>query len=484
MRLFLFILFGFLSNILFAQNNLYVAEFMEGVTLIKADSSGYYFAGNSKIFKTDLNTYPIWSKSYSNSLNSFCYPIKENGFLIARKVGATEFELIKIDENGAVVWAKKYTSADNSYMNLGGISISEDSKSNFFVSIPRTNQYYIDLLKIDSLGNLASQKKVYHYDFLPHTFGAVVKVLDNDHVVLLFDYQFLDGDRTYSLKLDNDLQNILFLSSFEFRLPLNENVLVSGNEIHLVAESITFGYDCFYTIDSTFNISDIRYVGQAVVSISSTLDKGFLFLSYTWNLVRLDSLYNVVWTKQLPSGSTKTVKECFNKSIIASGVYGPSTAKRTVFVKMDSIGNSACGVSDLTFSSFQQNDQSSVAEFVVLDTNQYSEQSVIIVESNSPPMNGYYICSTSIENEQLGQNSIGLYPNPFTRAIDLSVDEALLNNSEKKQLFVYNAIGELVLSEDNLISKMRIELNESTSGIYFVRLMIGEKQFVQKIIKE
>ncbi|MCC6838454.1 MAG: T9SS type A sorting domain-containing protein, partial [Bacteroidia bacterium] len=35
-----------------------------------------------------------------------------------------------------------------------------------------------------------------------------------------------------------------------------------------------------------------------------------------------------------------------------------------------------------------------------------------------------------------------------------------------------------------LFSKMKLDLVELKPGIYFVRLIIGDKQFVRKIVKE
>ena len=160
------------------------------------------------------------------------------------------------------------------------------------------------------------------------------------------------------------------------------------------------------------------------------------------------------------------------------------STSNSFFGKLDSLGNSACTFVDGSLAPFGYSIAGGLIDSVLIDTTLYGAvnntnytSSVISIQSN-------VICSTSIEDESLNGNDISLYPNPFSNTIDLNIVDALLNNSEKKQLFVYNSIGELVLTKNILNSKMTIGLNEAKSGIYFVRIVIGEKQLVQKIIKE
>ncbi|MDG5492415.1 T9SS type A sorting domain-containing protein [Psychroserpens sp. SPM9] len=74
-----------------------------------------------------------------------------------------------------------------------------------------------------------------------------------------------------------------------------------------------------------------------------------------------------------------------------------------------------------------------------------------------------------------------IFPNPFSETITINFREPIF---DELNIYVSDLTGRIVLSETyNPSSSLSIELNDITSGVYLLNVVMREKRFVAKIIK-
>lgn len=479
-----------------AQPGLFVRNINQRDQLCYVDSTGYYFKGSgpNRLYKTDTNGTPLWAKSYGIIDGMKVLHLKNSDFLLCSRIigNATfGFQLMRVDSQGAIIWEKEYLSLlSNQFPDF---SVVEDEQSNLFLSCI-ADPSILEMLKLDSTGNLLMSKKLtFTSPDISYDGKNLLLSKSNGNIVVFCKAYWLPGDFTSIIEFDNNLSAILNQTNF-----IDIDIFSAfehNNSIYLTTSvEPPYGQKLFQ-IDSSLNfvkgISFPTPSGSSTgLSVSITSKSEFL-VCHESIIMLLDSLFQSVWIKQIDQTHNLSSIHKFyafetpEKDIACSFAEinnGPIYS--TTFSKLDSLGNSACSFVSGGITLYPYSIMNAINDTLVLDTTLFGSVTDTIYGSSNIIIPSYYICSTSIEDKAGGENDISLYPNPFNSGVEIAIENSLLHNSEKKQLFVYNSIGELVLSEDNLISKMRIDMNESTSGIYFVRILIGDKQFVRKIVKE
>ena len=93
----------------------------------------------------------------------------------------------------------------------------------------------------------------------------------------------------------------------------------------------------------------------------------------------------------------------------------------------------------------------------------------------------FYDNSTGIADNTVGNDAIRIFPNPSSGNFTITFPDITNNGS----IEIYSALGERIFSESvSLTSKKEINLNNISSGIYFVKVYDGEKYYCKKIIVE
>jgi hypothetical protein len=87
----------------------------------------------------------------------------------------------------------------------------------------------------------------------------------------------------------------------------------------------------------------------------------------------------------------------------------------------------------------------------------------------------------SIFNNNLPDLKIRIYPNPAKNSFQIQGIEGLLKGNNFK-IKIFNALGERVYEADDYNEK--IELPLIPSGVYFIKIMSGSDQVIQKLIIE
>ncbi len=479
-----------------AQSGLFVRNINQRDQLFYVDSTGYYFkgAGPNRLYKTDTNGTPLWAKSYGIIDGMKVLHLKNGDFLLcSRIIGNVTFgfQLMRVDSQGAIIWEKEYFSLlSNQFPDF---SVVEDKQSNLFLACI-ADPTILEMLKLDSAGNLLFSKKIGNLaPYISYQGNVLLLARSSGNIVVFCKANWLPGDFTSVIELDSNLHAVLSQTNYD-----NIDIVSAvehNNSIYLTTlVEPPYGPKLFQ-IDSSLNfVKGISFPTPSVtdpdLSVSITRKSEYL-VCYESTIMLLDSLFQSVWVKKIDQTHNLSSIHKFyafetpEKNIVCSfNEINNGPIYSTSFAKLDSLGNSACTFVSDSMSTNLYTIFNTIADTSLIDTTLYGTVNMTNYISSGISFLSSVICSTSIEDEPFNGNEIGLYPNPFNSTIDLSIDEALLNNSVKKQLTLYNAMGELILVEDNLFSKMKLDLSELKPGIYFVRLIIGDKQFVRKIVKE
>lgn len=85
-------------------------------------------------------------------------------------------------------------------------------------------------------------------------------------------------------------------------------------------------------------------------------------------------------------------------------------------------------------------------------------------------------------SNQGGEQSILIYPNPFTD--EITVDIKGYNENEKGNIVLYNQEGRLILTLDQVSSKNSLNLSHLSPGNYIVVVIFGKAISKCSIIKD
>jgi len=81
-------------------------------------------------------------------------------------------------------------------------------------------------------------------------------------------------------------------------------------------------------------------------------------------------------------------------------------------------------------------------------------------------------------------NVINIYPNPLTSSSILQFNTQLIPNESGAEVVIYDMVGKQMLRRKLTGSSMEIEKGGLESGVYFVKLTSGERQWVEKMVVE
>ncbi|MBK9455355.1 MAG: T9SS type A sorting domain-containing protein [Bacteroidetes bacterium] len=85
--------------------------------------------------------------------------------------------------------------------------------------------------------------------------------------------------------------------------------------------------------------------------------------------------------------------------------------------------------------------------------------------------------------ENLNNTGIIIYPNPANDKIILSIDNQFYINSSSN-ISIYDLAGKNILQIEIKSSETEIDVSDYATGIYFVKVIVGGKQFEHKLIIE
>ena len=86
--------------------------------------------------------------------------------------------------------------------------------------------------------------------------------------------------------------------------------------------------------------------------------------------------------------------------------------------------------------------------------------------------------SAILATESINENMFKIYPNPSTAIFNIQ-----RKGTEKMQVSVYGVTGRLVFSDDNIFNaNYKLNLSRVSKGIYFLKIIEGEKQVTKRLM--
>lgn len=109
-------------------------------------------------------------------------------------------------------------------------------------------------------------------------------------------------------------------------------------------------------------------------------------------------------------------------------------------------------------------------------------QDIWLLKTDSTFCEGAFNCGypTGLVSSSEVEDQISIYPNPAKDILHIN----FANSSEKRRIEIYDAYGELILSEDVFTQHSVLNIHHFPSGIYFIKVMIpNSTNIIKKIFK-
>ena len=360
------------------------------------------------------------------------YSIKQtydSGYILAGSENLEDAFLKKFDKFGNPVWNKIYGGSDEDYFSA--VIQSSDS---CFVACGYSQSYsdsMIYIVKTDKLGNLLWRRNfrcfIYgladdlieigsNYYISGHTQDSsynynpfIIKLSDAGETIWRKDFQM--GFTGLSIALTQDSSLITTGKNILSKFSLNGDSLWSRS------------FDPSFDILSVDTASEKGFILSGGIQILTP--SGFQSLN---TLVKTDSLGNIVWTKNYPTG------------------YDDFTGSFTSVIETRDLGFVACGYSIYENSNIKMR----------------------VIKTDSV---GSIVTNTDFQHKT---ESKQIFPNPTHGKVNIN----LVNITCFK---VYNVSGSLVMSVDN---NNEIDLSSLPNGIYLLKVFASETITIEKVIKQ
>ena len=429
-----------------------------------------------------------WVKKYwlNSQLGSASFKkLSDGNFLISGNYN-TRLSLFKVNDSGNVIWSKSYAFP-------GGASSRGIQETNdhgfivpFFDGFSNPDSYR--LMKTDSAGNV-DWCKSYHVDSLNLLCMAVEQIEDGGYLFLGTNLDYLGFVYiNFSIKLDAN-GNILHANQFDDLSLKFENHLqhLNNNSFLLACGSQMFCFDSTASlvwekgfIDYNISIESSLLINQNKIALAgycpdSSGNTDAIF-------IEVDSSGNVLNSKKFGS----TFRD-YSLGFCLAADSGFCHVGRTesfgadsvdiYMVKTDSNGNSGCNeisylpaiysVTNNVFSPFSMN---------VTNLNPSINSDTLYSESISLTQNIICSINTSIGIGPIIDSRLIIYPNPAYNNFIVKINSEISNGA----LEIFNTYGKRIYS--TIFNEEKIIYENFPSGIYFVKVTDGEKQFVAKLI--
>lgn len=463
--------------------------------------SGYFIGGyidssgvqkDFYLIKTDINGNPLWYKTYGRS--SYDDPTTiiqtyDGGYLIAGRTlnlsnpSIVYSTMIKTDTNGDTLWSKLYSDTISS---VGMSSVIQGNDSGFVAVGGNSFGRYI--LKTDVNGNILLNKKIGSSGIL----NSLEKTNDEGYIVAggyFGDVIIIKIDSalnpTWSKKYGGiyfDQPNCIKQTpdSGYIIVGLSQVTQLGDYNIYIIRTDING--DTLWTKNYDKNLGD-----DIAASVEPQSDGSFVIhgeinsLFYSGIFFKIDSIGNIIWAYNFNQAITcrTNVKRCNDGGFIIgsnSFVFGGSDA---YLIKTDSNGQSNCNQNSIIL------DEVSMLTTVASVTVTSAANNIDVTPIQLSIVNGgtfTTLCSTVQINETNSNDNFEIYPNPNSSGFLNIVLNKIIT---KAVVEIYNVFGKKILEQNiSQESNLKINLKNISSGVYFVKVLDGEKYYCKKLIVE
>lgn len=479
----------------------YVQQTTDGGFIITGQTSLGTGPSDMYLVKTTSNGTIEWAKTFGGAGNEYGYCVQQTsdgGYIIVGNTdsyvngGPWDIYLVKTTSNGTLQWSKTFGGTGIEE----GKSVKEANDGGFIITGYTTSfggGADVYLIKTASDGTLQWSRT---YGYLSGTdFGeSVTQTNDGGYII------------TGSTSMDSSLYDVYLVKTtsdgtLEWTKTYGDTLNDRGNDIRQTNDGgyiITgqFGrsveidpgiayYGDVYLIKTTSNgtIQWTKTFGNAVDAtgyyVQQTNDGGYIICGERNGpyLIKVSSNGTLQWSKiygNLLGANGKTSAQQTNDAgYIITGTITNATFDIYV-VKTDSLGNSGCNETNPTTIVSSGGIQSTGG----IQGAGGALPGTIATQSISGGIETT-LCLTLGMNEITKQQSVSIYPNPFSTQTTLYTTN-YFNNATLK---IYNSLGELIKQINNIYGQtITISRENLASGVYFIQVEDNKMIMNKKLI--
>ncbi|MGZ4055690.1 MAG: T9SS type A sorting domain-containing protein [Bacteroidia bacterium] len=431
----------------------------DGHFVEQTSDSGYVFVGRSQSFgaggddifllKTDPLGNIVWAKTFGGPLSddSYCvHQTTDGGYIISGftsnfGAGNNDICLIKTDSGGNIIWTKTYGGANDDY----GYSVQQTSDGGYIISGETysfgAGDADVYLIKTNAIGDTLWTKTFGGaMADLSYSGEAVQQTNDHGYIISGQTYSFGAGDfDVYLIKTDS-IGNIIWNKTFGG---------IWDDHAHSVKQTSDGGYIVSGTTSSFgFTYSDAYFL-------------------------KTNSNGNLLWTKAFGGTNyeeSASVCETDDGGFILTGdTYSYGVGSNDIYIiKTDASFNSFCNVNTtatiVSIPATESHRPSTLVSSGCITTNP-----ITIIGSGGILTD---LCTTTGIKEIPNENTISVYPNPFSFETSVKTNSYLKNAT----LTIYNSLGQDIKIVKSISGKeIKISRDNLVNGIYFIELTQDNK---------
>lgn len=437
-----------------------------GTSVIQTSDGGYIVAGFKQkiagstsdfcVIKTDANGNPMWQKVYGGPDDDQANAIKQTsdggyiitGYTSSFGMGDYDLYLAKIDSIGNQQWSKAYGDASFDYAE----DVLQTSDGGYIITggyiepvVPFEGD--VLLVKTDSAGNLLWTKAYGGAEF--DIAEYVRETPDQGYIIAARTFSFGVGDRDIYLIKTDSTGNLLWSKTY------GGLYYDGGWSVELIADS---GY----------------FVAGFVQYSNALLSKAVL--------LKTDLSGNLLWAKSYSDSSNSgaiIVQITVDQGIgiaFASTVNGISSGHDIWLTKIDQNGSFSC---EDTITLIEGISPTVVTSPVLIMSQGGGFNVQVLAQGNGAVVSTH--CTNVGIDEITGTDMINIFPNPASGSLMISTGVII----KRGNVQIFNTLSEVVFAKD-IVNEVSIEINlkNVSNGIFFVKVLDGEKSYCKKLIIE
>lgn len=422
----------------------------KGYSVEQTTDSGYVITGMTSSFttgledvyliKTDKNGTMLWSKTYGGNLGGTGHSVKQTtdgGYIVGgikvNSGGIRDMELIKTNASGDTLWTRSYGGTGDDY----GTSVVQTTDGGYLLA-GNGSTMGVCLIKTNSGGDTLWTKTGYVTGGLPHLNYpyCMQQTADSGFIVAGITYGATGLDM-YVLKTDS-----IGITQWA----------------------------------KTYSGSSNDYAQ----SIQQTTDGGYImggwsqsFSGYHSTVLRLDAVGDTLWTKIFDGGGGASWGYDVRQTADGGFIFLSTAYQDMYLVKMDANGNSGCnqGYAPAVVTSVTH----TLTPFTTIGSGGTVTNPATIVQGGSIVTT---LCSNVGINEIALDNSLLVYPNPFSNELKIKGSD-----NSHGEIILFDVTGKEIVRQKTFDGETKLNTENISSGFYLLHYFDGKRNENYKVVK-